>query len=131
MAGSHPRSRRLAAGGGAAALFPVLYFAVRLAFFGERAVIHPENVRQYWVLVGVLAVSSIAALAAAHRRGGRRALAWHSLVAAMGLVLALLFSVSEPGQVDQPDRTPEPREQPDRGASVCHSGGGSDECVGG
>jgi hypothetical protein len=114
-------------------LIPLHYLAVRVTFLGAEAVIDDENVRFHWVLVGVLAVSVGASFAAAVWRRGGKAFVWHTAVAVAGLLVALTFSVTEAGPVQDLDEDPV-RHQPsaDRpGSSVCHSGGDSDECVGG
>jgi hypothetical protein len=114
-------------------LIPLHYLAVRVTFLGAEAVIDEENVRFHWVLVGVLAVSVGSSFAAALWRRGGGALVWHTAVAVAGLAVALTFSVTETGPVQDLDDDPV-RRQPssDRpGGAVCHSGGDSDECVGG
>ena len=117
---------------GAVVLFPLHYVGARLAFLGDEAVIHDENVRFYWILVGVLAVAVVTSLATALRRRGGKAFAWHVLVAVAGLVMATGFSVTEAGPVRDVDRAPLERVRPDQpGGSACHSGGDSDECLGG
>lgn len=118
---------------GAVVLFPLHHVAARLAFLGDQAVIHEEDVRLYWTLVGVLAVAVVASFAGALWRRGRKALAWHGLVAVLGAVAALAFSVTETGSVAELERG-DTAQQGDRDRpanAVCHSGGASDECLGG
>ena len=45
---------------GAVVMFPLHHVAARLTFLGDQAVIHEEDVRFYWTLVGILAVAVIA-----------------------------------------------------------------------
>ena len=118
---------------GAVVLFPLHYVAARLAFLGDQAVIHGEDVRFYWTLVGVLVVAVVASFAGALWRRGRKAFAWHGLVAVLGVAAVLAFPVTKAGPVDDLDRKDvAEREDRDRPAgSVCHSGGDSDECLGG
>ena len=117
----------------AAVMIPVHYLAVRVTFFGAEAVIHDEDVRFYWAVVGVLACGVAASFAGARWRRAGRSFAWHVLVALVGVAVALGFSVTESGPVQDLDRDDRVRqEQADRpGNAVCHSGGDSDECVGG
>ena len=118
---------------GAVVMFPLHYIAARLAFLGDQAVVHEEEVRFYWTLVGVLAVAVLASLAGALWRKGRKTFAWHGLVATLGVVVVVAFPVTATGTVAELDRgdpaTPEDRDRPAN--SVCHSGGDSDECLGG
>ncbi len=118
---------------GAVVMIPLHHVAARLAFLGDQAVIHAEEVRFYWTLVGILALAVIASFAGALWRRGRKMFAGHTLVAVVGVAAALAFSVTATGSVAELDRDdPIEREQPDRrGGSGCHSGGDSDGCVGG
>ena len=118
---------------GAGVRLPLHHFAARLTFLGDQAVIHEEDVRFDWTLVGILAVTVGASFAGALWRRGRKAFAWHTLVAVLGVAAALAFSVTATGSVAELDRGG-PAEQDDRDrppGSVCHSGGDSDECLGG
>lgn len=114
-------------------MIPLHYLAVRVTFFGAEAVIHQEDVRFYWLLVGVLAGAVVASFAGALARRGSRSFAWHILITVLGVAVSLAFSVTTTGPVEDLDRDdPVRQEQPDRpGSPVCHSGGDSDECVGG
>jgi hypothetical protein len=118
---------------GAVVMIPLHYFGARVTFLGAEAVIHHEDVHFYWTLVGVLAVAVIASFAGALWRRGNKAFASHILIAVAGVVVASAFSVTEAGPVQDLDLDdPVKQEQPDHpGSSVCHSGGDSDECVGG
>jgi hypothetical protein len=103
------------------------WFGAHLTFFGAPVVIDDEDVRNYWVLVAVLAVSQLATWVGAARRGAGKAWILHTIVAGTGLVAALLFAVTEAGPVqDQPEPS-----QPTHTGPVCYSGGDSDECPGG
>jgi hypothetical protein len=114
-------------------LIPLHYAAVRVTFLGAEAVIHEENVLFHWVLRGVLTVAVLASFALALRRRGGKALLWYAVVAVAGLVVASTFSVTETGPVqDRPRDAGRHQPPPDPpGSAVCHSGGDSDECVGG
>ena len=118
---------------GAVVMIPLHHVAARLTFLGDQAVIHEEDVRFYWTLVGILTVAVIASFAGALWRRGMKTVAWHTLVAGLGVAAALAFSVTATGSVAELDRdAPMERDQRDRrGGSGCHSGGDSDGCVGG
>jgi len=118
---------------GAVVMIPLHYVAARVTFLGAGAVIDEEDVRFYWLLVGVLAAAVVASFAGALWRRASKAFAWHVLITVLGVAVALAFSVTKSGPVEDLDRNdPVKQEQPDRrGSSVCHSGGDSDECVGG
>ena len=104
------------------------YIGSHLTFFGEPVDIDPEEVRFYWIAVAVLAAGLVASFGAATWRRARKSYVWHSLMAAVGLVVAGGFAVTQTGPPVSPE--PEPRE-PARYGSACHSGGDSDDCVGG
>ena len=117
---------------GVVVLIPLHYLLVRMTFFGAPTVIHDDDVQKYWMLVGALAVAVVASFAAARWRRGRKTYAWHVFVAVVGVVMAAEFSVAESGPVDHLDRHPVHQDrQESPGGSACHSGGDSDECVGG
>jgi hypothetical protein len=118
---------------GAVVMIPLHYVAARVTFFGAEAVIYEEDVRSYWLLVGVLTAALVASFAGALWRRGSKAFAWHTFITVLGVVVVLAFSVTKAGPVEDLNRNdPGNREQPDRpGNSVCCSGGDSDECVGG
>lgn len=118
---------------GAVLMIPLHYFAARVTFFGAEAAIYEENVRFYWILVGVLATAVIASFAGALSRRGSNAFAWHILITVLGVTVALAFPVTKAGPVEDLDRNdPVKQEQRDRSGNwLCHSGGDSDECVGG
>ena len=99
------------------------FLNVYLTFFGDPVTITPTDVHWYWFFVGLLIVSVVGSFAASIWRGGTKAKFWHALVALIGLVAAVLFSVS----LDQPEQ-----EDPPPAPSVgCHSGGDSQDCPGG
>jgi hypothetical protein len=118
---------------GAVVMIPLHYLGARLTFFGAEAVIHEEDVRFYWTLVGVLAVAVGASFAGALWRQAGRAFGWHVLLAVAGVAVALGFSVTEAGPAQDLRRDDTVKEEPAGrpGGSACHSGGDSDECVGG
>ena len=78
---------------------PLHYVWSRVAFFGDQAVVHADDVRTYWTLVAGLAAGAVASFAGALWRRGRRAFVWHALVAILGLMAALAFSVTQVGPV--------------------------------
>lgn len=92
----------------------------------ETAFVAPDSNRPVRWLV-VLGVAFTLAFAAAPWRSGLagRSLYWHAVVLAAGLLAGAVFHVALAG----PD--PEPVPVPDRSGSVCHSGGDSNECIGG
>lgn len=120
---------------GAMVLIPLHYVGVHLTFFGAPVVIREEDVRTYWLLVGVLALGVVASFGAARWRRARASFAWHAVVAGVGVLAALAFSVTEAGPAQEwpgplwPERSA-PSEPP-HPSFACHSGGSSDECVGG
>ncbi len=98
----------------------------------EPVIIYAEDVHRYWWWVTLLAVGVVGSFIGAWWRHGNKAFAWHILVAVVGVVLALAFSVTEAGNVEDLDRQPAPQEQTDPPSnSACHSGGDSKDCVGG
>ncbi len=78
---------------------PLHYIWTRVTFFGDAAVVHADDVRSYWTLVAALTVGVVASFAGALWRGGRKAFAWHAIVAVLGLVAALAFPVTQAGPV--------------------------------
>jgi hypothetical protein len=103
------------------------WFSAHLTFFGDPVVIDDEDVRNYWVIVGLLAASLLATWVGAARRGARGAWVWHALVAVVGLAAALVFSVTTVGPVtDEPEPTP-----PSHNGPLCYSGGDARGCPGG
>ena len=103
------------------------WFGAHLTFFGDPVVIDDQEVRHYWFIVGLLALSLIASWVGAARRGARAAWAWHALVAVMGLAAALLFAVTSAGPVGDEPEPPRPA----RTGPRCYSGGDAHECPGG
>lgn len=85
-----------------------------------------EEARAYRLLVAVLVVLVLATLAVAARRGARLALAWHVLVALLGIASAIVFQVPAVDWVDHFREEPPPV---DRHYVPCHSG--SNDCPGG
>lgn len=100
---------------------------VTVAFLGTTPTVTSENVStyQHWLttLAGAVVVSFGAALWRTGSAG--RSLYWHGLVLLAGVLSAVAFHVAlESGAPDlEPVR--------DRSGPVCHSGGDSEECVGG
>ncbi len=113
---------------GAIVALAVNWFGAHLTFFGEPVVIVEEDVRNYWVILGGLAVGQLATWVGAVLRGARVAWGWHALVAVAGVAAAMLFAVTSAGPVD--DQKPEPP-RPAYSGPRCYSGGDSDECPGG
>jgi hypothetical protein len=113
---------------GAIAALAADWFGAHLALFGEPVVIDEEYVRDYWAIVGGLAVGLVATWVGALLRGARVAWGWHALVAVAGLAAALLFAVTSAGPVD--DQQPQPP-HPAYTGPRCYSGGDSEECPGG
>lgn len=116
-------------------LIPLHYVGVHLTFMGAPVVVDDEDVRFYRVLVGVLALAVLASFAAAAWRRAKASFIWHAVVAVVGVLAALAFSVTEVGPAQEwpgplwPERSaPSDESHP---TSVCHSGGDSDGCVGG
>jgi Family of unknown function (DUF6234) len=107
----------------------VNWFGAHLTFFGDPVVIDDEDVRHYWVIVGLLATGQLATWVGAARRGAQGAWVWHALVAVVGLAAALLFAVTTAGPVDG-HHEPGPA-QPSYTGPRCYSGGDSSECPGG
>ena len=109
------------------------YVGAHLTFFGEEPVIEPEAVRYYWTGVAVLGVSVVATLVGAVLRGASRAFLWHVPVALLGVVVGLLFAVTQAGPVGrgQPEQPEQPQPSPTPAGRACHSGGDSHECPGG
>ncbi len=104
------------------------YVAAHLSFFGQPVLIDPEDMRNYWVCVSGLVLSVLASFAVAWWRGATKSFVWHSIMALIGLIVSVLFAVTQTGAPVSPQ--PEPPQPPPSG-SVCHSGGDSSECVGG
>jgi len=73
------------------------YIGAHLTFFGEPVDIDPEAVRFYWIAVAVLVAGLAASFGAAARRRARKSYAWHSLMAAIGTVVAVGFAVTQTG----------------------------------
>ena len=119
----------------ALASMPLHYLSTRVTFFGVQPVVHDDDVRTYWILVSVLIAGVVASFAGALWRRARKAFVWHFLVAILGLVGALAFSVTQAGPVSELDHDRPAQtglDDPGRhGAGVCRSGGDNDECVGG
>jgi hypothetical protein len=103
------------------------WLSVYLVFFGIDVVVEPEDVRNYWVIVAVLALSEVATFAGAALRPARGAWVWHVLVAGLGAVAAVLFSVTTVGPVNDQPAPPQPRYT----IPECHSGGDASGCPGG
>ncbi|WP_121253756.1 hypothetical protein [Nocardioides ferulae] len=117
---------------GATLLLPLHYLGTRVTFFGAAAVVHAEDVRFYWALVGVLTVAVASSFAGAlWRRQGDRHLPRHVTLAILGAAAAVAFSVTESGPVQELDRDDPAGQLPPGHDSVCHSGGDSAECAGG
>src|SRR3954468_12819140 len=57
------------------------WLSVNLTFFGVEAVADPADVRHYWIIVALLAVSVVGSFVAAFHRGAGAALIWHVVVA--------------------------------------------------
>jgi hypothetical protein len=103
------------------------WFSAHLTFFGDPVVIDDDEVRNYWVIVGLLAASQLGTWLGAARRGARGAWVWHALVALVCLAAAFLFAVTAAGPViDEPEPTP-----PSHTGPLCYSGGDARGCPGG
>lgn len=107
------------------------YVGSRLTFFGAPVVIDAEEVRNYWIAVAVLSASVVGSFVAAAWRRATKAFVWHGLMALTGLVVSMVFAVTQTGAPDSFERDPQPRDDVPSHNSVCHSGGDSDECPGG
>jgi hypothetical protein len=105
------------------------WFGAHLTFFGDSVVITPEEVRAYWVILGVLCAAVIGSLVIAGARGARLAWVWHLIVTTAGVMAAVGFAVTTAGPV-LPDPPPA-HTRVHSPAPQCHSGGDSRGCPGG
>ena len=103
------------------------WLSVHLVFFGVDVVVEPEDVRNYWVIVTVLALSLVAVFAGAASRPARGAWVWHLLVAGLGALAAVLLAVTTVGPVVDHPAPPRPAYTGPR----CYSGGDGSGCPGG
>jgi Family of unknown function (DUF6234) len=105
----------------------VNWFGAHLALFGEPVVIHAEDVRNYWTILGVLVASVPLTFVLAGLRRAPRAWGWHLVVAGLGAVAAIAFAVTSTGTpTDEPEPSP-----PHRSGPLCYSGGDNTGCPGG
>jgi hypothetical protein len=75
------------------------YMGAHLAFFGDRDVITADEVQDYWTCVTTLTVAVVATFVLAALRRARGALVWHAAVALLGVLVAVVCSVTQTGPV--------------------------------